>query len=136
MIKIVVFSIIFCLFPEPSGYPDGVQVKAGSSTSLNISWNEVPESERNGNITHYEILYTPVNSPQLEQQQPKISITGGPVLASTLEGLEEYTVYSVSVRAVTIVGSGPLSPPQRDRTSEDGKQMVAQCMCSQHHFKC
>ena len=108
-----------------------------SSTSLEISWKEVPETERNGNITHYEILYTPVNAPLLEQQ-PKISITGGPVLDSILENLEEFTKYSVSVRAVTIVGSGPPSPPQMNQTEEDGKQMSARCMSSQYHlsFEC
>lgn len=108
-------------------------MKAVSSTSLSISWNKVPETERNGNITHYEIVYTPVNSPLLDQQ-PKISTTGGPALVSILEGLEEYTMYNVSVRAVTIVGSGPLSPPQMDQTLEDGKQMLTLCMCSQYHL--
>lgn len=125
--------ISYCLLPGPSGYPQGVQVTAISSTSLNISWNKVPETERNGNITHYEIRYTPVNSPQLEQQQPKITATRDPALVSILEGLEEFTTYNVSVRAVTIVGSGPLSPPQMNQTFEDGKQMLTLCMCSQYH---
>ena len=106
---------------EPSGYPQGVTVKPISSTAIEISWNEVPMMEQNGNITHYEILYTPVNS--LLEQQPKVSTTGGPTLISLLQGLEEYTIYSVSVRAVTIVGSGPLSPPQMNRTFEDSKQL-------------
>jgi hypothetical protein len=105
---------------EPSGHPQDVEVTVNSPTSFKVSWAEVPEAERNGNITHYEIVYTPINSPILEQQ-PQISITDGPVLDSVLGGLEEFTSYSVSVRAVTIVGSGPLSPPQMNQTPEDGK---------------
>ena len=126
---------IFFFNSEPSGYPQGVRGIAISSTALRISWNEVPEMERNGNITHYEILYTPINSTFLEQQ-PRISTTKGPALISILQGLEEFTTYSISVRAVTIVGSGPLSPPQMSQTFEDGKQMVILCMCSQYHQEC
>ena len=99
-------------------------MNAISSTSLQISWNEVPEMEQNGNITRYEIIYTPINSPQ----QPKISMTKGSMLVSTLESLEEFTIYNVSVRAVTIVGSGPLSPPQTNQTFEDSKQMLTPCI--------
>ena len=105
---------------EPSGYPQGVTVRPVSSTAIEISWNEVPMMEQNGNITHYKIRYTPVNS--LLKQQPKVLSTGGPTLISLVERLEEYTIYSVSVRAVTIVGSGPLSPPQINWTFEDSKQ--------------
>ena len=124
------------LLIEPSGYPQNVEVTVNSPTSFKVSWTEVPEAERNGNITHYEIIYTPVNSPILEQQ-PKISITSSPLLDSILGGLEEFTMYSVSVRAVTIVGSGPPSPPQMNQTPEDGKQtlIITQCTCSQYHLK-
>ena len=133
-------ALIICMHSshaEPSGYPQGVTVRQISSTAIEISWNEVPMMEQNGNITHYEILYTPVNS--LLEQQPKVLSTGGPSLISLLQGLEEYTIYSVSVRAVTIVtvGSGPLSPPQMDRTFEDSKQLwPLLCVASQYLFEC
>ena len=96
-----------------------------SSTSIEVTWQEVLEEEQNGNITHYKIHYTPtatadVNSPQ---QQTTSITTKGPVRRIHLRGLEEYTVYSISVRALTIVGSGPLSPPVTNRTLEDGKAL-------------
>lgn len=125
------FFFFWSLHTGPSGYPQDVKVIVDSSTSLSVSWNEVLESERNGNITHYDVLYTPV---LMEQQPNKVLSTIGPVLAFTLKGLEEFTEYRVSVRAVTIVGSGPLSPSQTHRTEEDGKQMLAQCMHSQYHL--
>ena len=81
----------------------------------------MPESERNGNITHYEIVYTPLSMVLAIEESPTTVTTDGPVLSRLLQGLEEYTTYSVSVRAVSIVGSGPLSPPVIDQTLEDGK---------------
>ena len=107
-----------------------------SSTSLEIAWNKVSDNERNGNITHYEIFYVVVNSPQLASQ-PMVSTTGDPTLVFVLKGLEEYMVYNVSVRAVNVVGFGPLSPPQANRTFEDGKKILTEHACiSQYHLRC
>ena len=107
-----------------------------SSTSIEISWREVPKMEQNGNVTHYEILYTAVTTTEgadLPQQQPAMATTEGPVRITLLRGLEEYTTYIISVRAVTIVGSGPPSPPEETQTLEDGEQMFL-LLISQRKF--
>ena len=117
------FLLIYCLsiHTGPSGYPQGVTVRPISSTILEVSWEEVPDDEKNGNITHYEIIYTPLTTVPENERTPTTFVTIGPVLGSLLRGLEEYTVYNVSVRAVTVVGPGPLSPTATDQTLEDGK---------------
>lgn len=98
-----------------------MKVRSVSSTSIEVSWEEIPTAERNGNITHYEIHYSVGDVDSLEQQQIVIVATDGPVLYTSLQGLEEYTLYNISVRGVTIVGSGPSSPPVMDQTWEDCK---------------
>lgn len=90
-----------------------------SSTSVYVSWNAVPAIDQNGVITEYDIEYSPT-FPQLSY-----SMTMTENMSVTLNGLEEYTVYIVRVRAHTIIGAGPYSTPQSNRTMEDGKFIIA-----------
>ena len=94
-----------------------------SSTSIRVSWEEVLLEQQNGNITHYEILYAPITmlETDLPQQELILFTTEGPVFTALLQNLDEYTEYSISVRARTVVGPGPSSPQVVNRTLEDGK---------------
>ena len=105
----------------PSGHPQAVKAKSVSSTSIELSWEEIPTVEQNGNVTHYEIHYSVGDMNSFEQPPTVIVTTDGPMLNTRLQGLEEYTLYNISVRGVTIVGSGPSSPPVMDQTWEDCK---------------
>ena len=98
-----------------------MKVRAVSSTSIEVSWEEIPIADRNGNITHYEVHYSVGDVDSFEQPPIIIVTTDGPVLKANLQGLEEYTLYNISVRGVTIVGSGPSSPPVMNQTWEDCK---------------
>ncbi len=53
--------------------------------------------------------------------------TNGSVLEITLENLQEYVEYNISVRAYTVVGAGPFSPEVLQPTLED-------CMLISIHF--
>ena len=78
-----------------------------NETSVNISWEGVPCSQKNGEIISYSVNYcrvgddvklTPVSTMMSEQ-------------TLTLSGLRPLTRYSVSVAAVNGNGTGPASPP-------------------------
>ena len=90
-----------------------------SSTSLYISWDPVPAMDQNGVITNYDVTYSQ-STFQTLQPNGTVRVQGDNVSA-TLTGLEEYVVYSITVRAYTAIGPGPYSPVQNRRTLEDGK---------------
>ena len=46
------------LIAVPSGAPTNITVEALSSTSLLITWEPPPPSQRNGVITYYRVLVT------------------------------------------------------------------------------
>ena len=89
-----------------------------SSTVIQVSWEEVPAIDENGEIMFYEVQYEPLMP---FAGQVSTNNTNKPVLNITLTGLEEYVDYSISVRAHTIAGAGPYSdPPLIRRTLQDG----------------
>ena len=98
-------------FSVPDGNPQNVIAATISSTSISVLWEMVPLISQNGIIITYEVLLEPgvmVNSSDLNV---------------TIEDLNENTIYNISVRAFTIIGSGPSSSPiVTVRTLEDRKQ--------------
>ena len=83
-----------------------------------MSWDLVPAVDRNGDITQYDVEYTQSTFPQRPMLVTE-SLAAGNV-SWTLSGLEEYVVYTVRVRAHTVIGAGPYSSPMTSRTLEDG----------------
>ena len=77
-------------------------------------WEAVPAMDQNGIIITYEVLFEPI--------QFADTLTAGSVNTSqfsvVLTGLEEFVEYNISVRAYTIVGPGPFSPEETNRTLE------------------
>ena len=90
----------------------------GSSTSILVSWSEVPAIDRNGIITQYEVVYEPLETFGGSIGSNSITTTA---MAATLSDLQEYVVYNVSVRAYTSTGPGPFSTEVAVRTLENGK---------------
>lgn len=92
------FSLFFLL--GPSGYPVNVRGNTISSTSIFVQWDEVPTARQNGVILYYTITYRPYSVFCLVNVfAPKTQIT--------LTGLNESTIYWISVSASTIKGHGP-----------------------------
>ena len=102
----------------PSNFPQDVQTTNVTSREIRVTWNEVPEIDRNGIITQYEVQYEP-----LETFGGQIStqfVTTLPTeLEVVLQGLQEYVDYNISVRAYTTIGPGPFSEDVTQRTSQD-----------------
>ena len=97
---------------------------AMSSTEIEVSWEEVPACERNGEITLYEILFEPLETFGGEITSGTVNTSNGSVLMIVLTGLEEYVEYNISVRAYTSAGPGPYSDPITARTETDSKIML------------
>ena len=102
----------------PSGPPTNVTVSIESSTSILVSWSEVPAIDRNGIITQYEVVYEPLETFGEMIGSHAINTTN---MTVTLSNLQEDVDYKMSVRAYTSAGPGPFSAEVENRTSEDGK---------------
>lgn len=90
-----------------------------NSTSINVTWEEIPLVNRNGIIIAYEALFEPLVmfDGQLAPQQRNTSD-----LHILLSDLEESVGYNISVRAYTSIGPGPYSSEEFAMTLEDSKQ--------------
>ena len=95
-----------------------MQSQVLSSTSINVSWEEIPLIERNGIFVTYEVRYVPLET--FDQAiSPKTANTTN--LFYILVRLQEYVNYSISVRAYTRVGYGPYSVRITNETFQDGE---------------
>jgi hypothetical protein len=98
--------IVTTLEAAPTAPPDNVTALTLSSTEVMVQWDDVPESDRNGEITHYEVLYIPHTSFEGQISAETVIVVN---MTTVLVGLEEYVTYNISVRANTSAGFGPYS---------------------------
>ena len=105
-------------YSAPASPPENVQTDVISSTEIRVSWTEVPEIDRNGIITMYEVMYMyePLMTFSATVNTTNLTIIVG--------GLEEDVEYSISVRAYTSAGPGPYSEKIANRTFENSKCLV------------
>ena len=92
-------------------------VTDSSSTSLSVSWNSVLPVYQNGIISEYDVEY----SQSTFEPHLKTDKVNGANMSVVLTGLEEYVIYTVRVRAYTVIGAGPFSSIVNKFTLEDGK---------------
>ena len=104
-----------CVHAAPGSSPQNVAATVISSTEIQVNWTNVLEIYQNGIITEYEVMY---ESPMFEGQ---LNTTN---LSITLNSLEEFVNYSISVRAYTSVGPGPYSDGIMKMTIEDGGSLL------------
>ena len=90
-----------------------------SSTSIFVSWGDVPFSEQNGVIVNYTVTYRAL--PSNSSQSKNVTTKANQV---TLKGLNEYTNYSITVFASTSKGRGNESKPIVVITAEDSKFVI------------
>ena len=87
----------------PSSPPQNVTAETISSTEVLVSWSEVPEIDRNGIITQYQVLLGSTEDTE------RINFTSlGEIV---MNYLDENVLYSVTVSALTAEGRGPFSFP-------------------------
>ncbi len=105
-------------FAVPSSPPQNVTVIVLSSTKIEVNWTDVPEIDQNGIVTDYEVMYEPLMT---FGNALNIIIVNTTNMYITLDGLQEFVNYNISVRARTSVGPGLFSVGIVRRTLDDGK---------------
>ncbi len=115
-------TIFLCIFnyihADPGSAPQNVMATVISSTEIQVNWTDVPEIDQNGIITEYEVMYEPLMTFGGQLNATIVNTTN---LFITLNGLEEFVNYNISVRAYTSVGPGPYSAGIVRMTIEDGE---------------
>ena len=92
---------------EPSAPPQAVRAVNKTMHSVGVTWREVPEVHRHGNILSYTVTYhsaTPGDLMQVESVRT-------PARFETLTNLTKNTKYSITVMASNQGGNGPPSSP-------------------------
>ncbi|XP_078414728.1 protein sidekick-1 isoform X2 [Cetorhinus maximus] len=101
----------------PSAAPGNVTAEAVSSTQILVMWGPVPESDQNGLILGYKILYRERDS---ESGTHNHLVKGNFTQSVVLNGLRKYSQYEIQVLAFTRIGDGvPSSPVLIERTKDD-----------------
>ena len=84
-----------------------------STTSITLTWVEIPCSDQNGRLLHYNISYTP---------DCGITTTAALLIGNNqLTGLTACTNYTLMIAAENDAGIGDFSPPLAVITSGSGK---------------
>ncbi len=91
----------------------------------------MPEIDQNGNIVVYEVRYDPLETFGGQIATGYENTTSGSQLMITLEDLQEYVEYNISVRAYTAVGPGPFSIGMLQITMEARKLYQLYTVCIQ-----
>ncbi|XP_035214536.1 tyrosine-protein phosphatase Lar-like [Stegodyphus dumicola] len=101
----------------PSAPPLEVTGVTLNSRSLRISWEPPPESQRNGKITFYKVLYMKAEKPP-DPSTATSQRVDAKDMHVVLDQLSTWTDYRVWVLAGTEAGEGPLSEAIVIRTDE------------------
>uniref|UniRef100_A0A8B9RKJ8 protein-tyrosine-phosphatase n=1 Tax=Astyanax mexicanus TaxID=7994 RepID=A0A8B9RKJ8_ASTMX len=105
---------------EPSAPPQEIKCSSPSSTSLLVSWRPPPAESQNGPLAGYIVRYTMAGGGAESRADPAEDIQVPPTSSQiTLQRLEKWTMYQVTVAAATAVGPGPESLALTCRTDED-----------------
>ncbi|PFX12870.1 Protein sidekick-2 [Stylophora pistillata] len=105
---------------KPSGPPDQVTLSEVTSTSIKVTWTSVDRDDRNGIIKGYKVLYRALPNGDNVTTFDNVTIEEqGTERTLAIEGLNEFTNYSIRVLAFTVVGDGPLSGAKFAKTRED-----------------
>ena len=102
----------------PNNSPQNVSATSFSSTTIDVSWEEVPPADRNGLIITYEVLFEPLETfGRLTASETRNTTN----LSIVLDNLHPFVEYNVSVRAYTSEGFGHYSDVITETTQQDRK---------------
>ena len=108
------------LFSAPAVAPI-VATPVPTTTTINVTWNELACQDRHGVITHYEVRYN--TSDFNDDRSLTLNTTMGDDTSLLIEDLEEFGNYTIEVRAHTTAGAGPYSSSINIQTLTDGKRI-------------
>ncbi|XP_077989236.1 receptor-type tyrosine-protein phosphatase F-like [Glandiceps talaboti] len=96
----------------PSSPPQDFNAESKSTSTILVSWLEVLEDDKNGDILGYRVSYRK----QEESDYNTLDVEGEENLQEIITGLQADTAYVFAVLAYTSVGDGPLSDDVLERT--------------------
>ncbi|XP_041969798.1 Down syndrome cell adhesion molecule-like protein Dscam2 [Aricia agestis] len=105
----------------PARAPLALRVSAPSPAVLQLAWQAPPTSSWNGELLGYTVWWWPAAEGSLTggaNVGMEFATVRGHIAKYTIEGLEHYTRYSVSVRAFNSAGAGPATAPVNTLTLE------------------
>lgn len=109
----------FVLISVPSQPPTDLTAYNTSSTSLQVTWGEVPEGFVHGILQGYRVFYKRTG----DKNDSYVNSTTGPNERKLhITGLEKFTAYSLKVLAFTRKGDGAASVNMSVLTDEDGRR--------------
>ena len=98
-----------------------VNTSSINSTAIPLTWTSAGSV-----VNSYDVMWTPGGGECSGVSGGSDSVDGDTV-SHTIEGLEEYTTYTITVTATNDVGSA-ISDQATGRTSEDSKWIFSSCM--------
>ena len=104
------------IFAAPSGPPLNVALTDITSTSMTVSWD--PPVEPNGKIVGYKVIYY-----EKDNQETK-TIPNVPGQRYTIENLNPFRIYRISVACKSSGGIGPLSVAIENQTLPGGESFT------------
>ena len=110
----------WCFLTEPNASPANVAADVVNSTSISVSWGQVPLLDQNGVIVSYTVTYISSRTGSARTKN-----VPAPENQTTLTDLNEHTNYSITVFASTSKGGGTKSTPIVVITDEDSKFVIA-----------
>ncbi|KAA0722521.1 Protein sidekick-1 [Triplophysa tibetana] len=111
------------LFVGEAVAPQNIQVKAVSSSQLDVEWQPPPVETQNGNIHGYKVTCNDCDSSRIhywekdkQNDTEKELVLFIPETSVHLKNLTSYTTYHIQLSAFNAAGGGPLSAARKGRT--------------------
>lgn len=92
-----------------------------SSTSINVTWEPVPDDHVNGIVLGYRLFYKQADKAINDFSNLTVNSS---IFDIETNGLKFYTKYELRLLAFTMVGDGNISEPVYCMTDEDGKLLL------------
>lgn len=92
-----------------------------SSTSINVTWETVPDDHVNGIVLGYRLFYKQADKAINDFSNLTVNSS---IFDIEINGLKFYTKYELRLLAFTMVGDGNISEPVYCMTDEDGKLLL------------
>ena len=118
--KVMSTFFIISTFSVPSRSPRNITAFNTSSTSINVTWQPIPNDHVNGILLGYRVLYKRKNSLMDAFQNVTVNSTH---LDAEITSLEFYTEYELRIVGFTKVGDGNVSEPVFCFTDESGNNV-------------
>uniref|UniRef100_A0A3B3VQ41 Integrin, beta 4 n=1 Tax=Poecilia latipinna TaxID=48699 RepID=A0A3B3VQ41_9TELE len=114
-------NIVSCQTLEDPGEPGRLAFNVISPTVTQLSWAE--PAETNGDITAYEVIYTPIDDEMPVGGAKKVKIDNPKKRMLLIENLQSAQTYQYKVRAQNSVGWGPCRDATINLASQPSRPM-------------